>query len=59
MNEHHNIILPTVRPKKVRAGLYLDKELSESIKEIARRSDISYNEAFIELVKAGIDAYKE
>lgn len=57
---HANIVLQSdPKPKKARAGLYLDQDLYDSVKGIAERSGMSYNETIIELIKAGIKAYQE
>lgn len=54
---HANIVLQAEpKPKKARSGLYLDQDLYDSVKGIAVRSGLSYNETVIELIKAGIAA---
>lgn len=57
-NTTHSIQLKSERTSKIRTGLYIDEGLLSEIKEIATRSDVSVNEAFILLMKQGITANK-
>lgn len=49
------IKLKSERPEKTRSGIYLDKELHDRVKSVAKHNSLSYNETVILLIKRGLD----
>lgn len=50
------ILQPKPRKEKVQWGIYIDKEMHDKVKDISRRSSVSYNEAINQVLEAGMDA---
>lgn len=41
---------------KIRSGIYLEKELLEKVKEVARQNRLSINETMVQLIKKGMNS---
>lgn len=53
----NGVILPQRNKKdKVQWGIYIDKVMHDKVKDLARRSSVSYNEAINQVLEAGIQA---
>lgn len=50
------ILQPKLKKEKVQWGIYIDKELHDRVKDISRRSSVSYNEAINQVLEAGMAA---
>lgn len=50
--------LKSERPEKTRSGIYLDRELHEQVKSVAKHNSLSYNETVILLIKRGLESSK-
>lgn len=50
--------LKSEKPLKTRSGIYLDKDLHDQVKSVAKHNGLSYNETVILLIKRGLESSK-